>query len=248
VLAAATSKPDMMHHTAAQGAPAATKTSPISGTGPQARTVPETPPPVPTKQAQPSRSPQPPHTDAGAFRLRPPGHLATPIAPLDPAMPDPTMAPVAEASGAAAAGAPDRPSAPQPPAPQPVTAQLAQRLGATETLPRGDAPLEMTLDPPELGKIRLSVTRSAEGMVLHLHAELPETLDLLRRHGDALEEELQRHGLEHGAFSFSGGRDGQHPRPAPDPLEAASPGTDGPSPPHPDTAPAAGRGALDLRL
>ncbi len=233
---------------AAQGAPAPTKTRPISGTGPQARTVPENPPPVPTMQAQPTQPLQPPRTEAVAFALHTPGLFATPIGPLDPAMPDPTMAPVAEAAGAAAAGAPDRPSAPQPPAPQPVTAQLAQRLAAAEPLPRGDAPLEMTLDPPELGAIRLSVTRGAEGMVLHLHADLPETLDLLRRNGGALAEELQRHGLEHGAFSFSGGRDGQQPRPAPAPVEAASPATDGPSPPHPDPAPAAGRGALDLRL
>jgi flagellar hook-length control protein FliK len=100
------------------------------------------------------------------------------------------------------------------PRPDPVPTQLAQRLASVPMMTDRDAPLELTLDPPELGAIRVSVSRGTEGMVLHLQADLPETLDLLRRNGAALMQELQRQGLDHAGFSFSG-RDpgGQQQRP-----------------------------------
>lgn len=106
----------------------------------------------------------------------------------------------------------------------------------------------MTLDPPELGTIRLSVTRGAEGMVLHLHADQPDTLDLLRRHGGALAEELQRQGLEHGSFSFSGGRDGPPQRAQPAPAQPIAMAPETPQSHRPDAAPTPRRGSLDLRL
>lgn len=107
------------------------------------------------------------------------------------------------------------------PRPDPVSTQLAQRIAAVPMMTDRDAPLELTLDPPELGAIRVSVSRGTEGMVLHLQADLPETLDLLRRNGAALMQELQRQGLDHAGFSFSG-RDpgGQQHRPDAQPLGA----------------------------
>lgn len=107
------------------------------------------------------------------------------------------------------------------PRPDPVPTQLAQRIAAVPMMTDRDAPLELTLDPPELGAIRVSVSRGTEGMVLHLQADLPETLDLLRRNGAALMQELQRQGLDHAGFSFSG-RDpgGQQQRPDAQPLGA----------------------------
>lgn len=154
-------------------------------------------------------------------------------------------------SPAPATQAEPRPGSPPPAAsshPPPVPVQLARQLALAPPLGERDAPLELTLDPPELGSIRISVSRGPEGLVLHLQADLPETLDLLRRNGAALADELQRQGLDHGSFSFSGGQDGrgrapphpvQAPAAAPPPADAALP--------RPMPARAAGS-SLDLRL
>lgn len=142
-------------------------------------------------------------------------------------------------------------SAPAPATPPPAlhpSQQIAARLAQMAELPTPDAPLELVLDPPELGQIRLAVSRGPEGMVLHLQADQADTLELLRRHGAALGEELTRHGLNGAAFSFSGRQEGHA---APQPL----PGLDGPTdplPPAPETPQAPpgqrARSALDIRL
>lgn len=142
-------------------------------------------------------------------------------------------------------------SAPAPATPPPAlhpSQQIAARLTQMAELPTPDAPLELVLDPPELGQIRLAVSRGPEGMVLHLQADQADTLELLRRHGAALGEELTRHGLNGAAFSFSGRQEGHA---APRPM----PGMDGPTdplPPAPETPQAPlgqrARSALDIRL
>ncbi|MGI3184778.1 flagellar hook-length control protein FliK [Nioella aestuarii] len=96
--------------------------------------------------------------------------------------------------------------------PDPVTTQLVHRIASLPTMTERDAPLELTLDPPELGSIRVSVSRGPEGMILHLQAEQPESLELLRRHGNALMQELQRQGLDHAGYSFSGSAGGGQDR------------------------------------
>ncbi len=169
-----------------------------------------------------------------------------------PSLADPVSIP--DAPLPAPAHADIRPTEPAPiPRPDPVPTQLAQRIAAVPMMTDRDAPLELTLDPPELGAIRVSVSRGAEGMVLHLQADLPETLDLLRRNGAALMQELQRQGLDHAGFSFSG-RDpgGQQHRPdAPPPVVREDDAQIHPS--HiPDRSPVAsartGQSGLDIRL
>lgn len=176
------------------------------------------PQPIPTAAPEPS-VPQ---------AIRPRSDLTvTATGPLQP------MLDMAATGGADLVSAPDpllptpahsdiRPTEPAAiPRPDPVPMQLAQRIAAVPMMTDRDAPLELTLDPPELGAIRVSVSRGTEGMVLHLQADLPETLDLLRRNGAALMQELQRQGLDHAGFSFSG-RDpgGQQHRPDAQPLGA----------------------------
>lgn len=232
----------------ASGEPALTAGETRRNDRPTVRVGPATPPGGGMERPEPATSFKPPGTLGDAVAGRSVGLWAPLSTPLDSSIPDPALPVVTEVSDPVATKAQDRPPPPQPPSPQPVTSQLAQRLATATALPTGDAPLEMTLDPPELGTIRLSVTRGTEGMVLHLQADLSETLDLLRRHGGALAEELQRHGLEHGSFSFSGGRDGHRPRPTLAPLAAIAEAPDSPPPIQPEAAPLAGRGALDLRL
>ncbi|WP_420396191.1 flagellar hook-length control protein FliK [Nioella sp.] len=167
--------------------------------------------------------------------------LADPVSTPDAPLPAPAHADI-------------RPTEPATiPRPDPVPTQLAQRIAAVPMMTDRDAPLELTLDPPELGAIRVSVSRGAEGMVLHLQADLPETLDLLRRNGAALMQELQRQGLDHAGFSFSG-RDpgGQQHRPdAPPPGVREDDAHINPS--HisdrsPVTSARTGQSGLDIRL
>lgn len=134
---------------------------------------------------------------------------------------------------------------------EPLAAQLAQRLAATPMTPDHDAPLELTLDPPELGTIRVSISRGAEGMVLHLQADLPETLDLLRRHGGALAQELQRQGLDHSGFSFSSQNESGRQATTAPPTAIQSDDPDSPAPVVPIRTQLAtnhDRSGLDLRL
>lgn len=70
-------------------------------------------------------------------------------------------------------------------------------------------PVEITLSPEELGRVRLSVSTQDAGIVLNIVAERPETVDLLRRHIGQLGQQLQSLGYENIAFSFSGGSDAQ---------------------------------------
>ncbi|MGJ8618572.1 MAG: flagellar hook-length control protein FliK [Sulfitobacter sp.] len=82
--------------------------------------------------------------------------------------------------------------------PQHIARQLAE---VTHHLP--SRPVEITLRPEELGRVRLSVTPSEHGIIVNVLAERPETLDLMRRHIGALAQEFQGLGYEDIAFSFS---------------------------------------------
>jgi hypothetical protein len=74
-------------------------------------------------------------------------------------------------------------------------AEVAQHLPAR--------PVEITLSPEELGRVRLSLVTSEHGIVVNVLAERPETLDLMRRHIDQLVQEFQSLGYEDIGFSFS---------------------------------------------
>lgn len=70
-------------------------------------------------------------------------------------------------------------------------------------------PVEITLSPEELGRVRLTVSTHESGIVLNIVAERPETVDLLRRHIGQLGQQFQSLGYESIAFSFSDGGDAQ---------------------------------------
>ncbi|MEZ5888268.1 MAG: flagellar hook-length control protein FliK, partial [Paracoccaceae bacterium] len=83
--------------------------------------------------------------------------------------------------------------------------QLAQGLDAH----RG-GPVEVTLSPEELGRVRMVLQGGETGLTLTLTAERPETLDLMRRHIDQLAQDFRDLGYRNLAFSFAneGGRQG----------------------------------------
>ncbi|WP_159086909.1 flagellar hook-length control protein FliK [Loktanella sp. Alg231-35] len=66
----------------------------------------------------------------------------------------------------------------------------------------GNNVTEISLNPEELGRVRLSMTASEGGITLNIAADRPETMDLLRRHIDALAQEFQELGYESLTFSF----------------------------------------------
>ncbi len=139
------------------------------------------------------------------------------------------------------------------PASTPATAQLvAHQIAAALSDGRSEAggPVELTLDPPELGRLRMQVTDIAGVMTLTIHADRPETADLMRRHLDLLAQEFSEAGLDAPSVRIShdnssdqdnrrqdtSGQGDQNAAIATDELTALA------------TAQRTGTGALDLRL
>jgi hypothetical protein len=68
-----------------------------------------------------------------------------------------------------------------------------------------DRPIELTLSPSELGRVRMSLSATDTGVSLVIHADRPETLDLMRRNITELDREFVDMGYAEISFSFSGG-------------------------------------------
>ncbi|QUJ76283.1 flagellar hook-length control protein FliK [Sulfitobacter albidus] len=66
-------------------------------------------------------------------------------------------------------------------------------------------PVEIALAPEELGRLRMSVATDERGIVVHILAERPETLDLMRRHIDQLGQNFRQIGYDTISFSFGQG-------------------------------------------
>lgn len=113
-----------------------------------------------------------------------------------------------------------------------------------------DRPVEVTLSPEELGRVRLTLSTSEAGLVLAVTAERPETLDLMRRNIDQLARDFRELGFSDLSFSFTQ----QDRRPQADPQAILPPGPATPGPadvaapaPSAPHRPAA-NGGLDLRI
>jgi flagellar hook-length control protein FliK len=72
------------------------------------------------------------------------------------------------------------------------------------TLAQSDAtsPVELTLAPEELGRLRLHMVPQGDAIHVILSAERPDTVDLLRRNADHLIAELRQSGFTAPSFSF----------------------------------------------
>lgn len=127
-----------------------------------------------------------------------------------------------------------------PPAPPP-TRQIAEavRMGSGN-------PVELVLSPEELGRVVISFQGEGESLRIHLTAERPETLDLLRRHVGELAAELKAQGYDSAGFSF--GRSGRNPSDTTQPALPLSPVSETPIPDPQRPMPVHGAGSLDLRL
>ena len=168
-------------------------------------------------------------------------------APETPPASTPGGASVATVTAPEPTAAPPRPSAPIPwPARQVVPFAVSLALGSDDSI-------SLTLDPVELGRVEVAITRGAEAHV-SLRAERPETLALLQRDRAELERALAGTGLgsesrspnlSFGLGFGGGGDDRRDRRPVARDGQAVRPAMPTPAPlPH-QAAPTA-RGLIDL--
>lgn len=97
------------------------------------------------------------------------------------------------------------PSANASPLQRMVPSSIVGRHFAVSAIARqNDDVIEVRLDPPELGKITIEFSDlGSAGIKATVSADLPGTLDFLRRHADQLTRELERHGFSGAGLSFS---------------------------------------------
>ena len=185
----------------------------------------------------------------------------TPPSPTDTAPADPTHGVVARAGSDAEANdsAPPTPVpalpqttaplVPAPTAPSGLPPTLATDLNAIIARPP-DGPVEITLAPEELGRLRITLSQEGDVLRVIVQAERGETLDLLRRNADVLMQEIRSCGFSGGSFSFSGWGGAQgDPASQTAPPASAAPPRDAPHPAQrPAPAPSAPHAGLDLRL
>ena len=100
------------------------------------------------------------------------------------------------------------PAQPQAPAiaPQAVAGQVAVAISRAS-----DESVELRLDPPELGRVQIHLSRHDGALQAMVLADRPETQDLLRRHAEVLARELGDAGYDSVSLDFASG--GAEPRP-----------------------------------
>jgi flagellar hook-length control protein FliK len=81
---------------------------------------------------------------------------------------------------------------------------MAARQGQTQAL--------ITLSPPALGAIRISLSQTSDGLVARVTADHPDALQLLQQNSSELRNSLQSSGLQLLRLDIgAGGQGGEHP-------------------------------------
>jgi len=91
--------------------------------------------------------------------------------------------------------------------PHALAHQMAQALSDSS-----NRPVELTLAPEELGKVRMTMHSTETSITLSLQAERPETLDLMRRNIDLLARDFREMGYTNISFDFGQQQDRQPTR------------------------------------
>ncbi len=89
--------------------------------------------------------------------------------------------------------------------PNQAMTHLAQFIAKGE-----DGISHVTLSPEELGKVRFQISHGDAGLTVSIIAERPETLDIMRKHIQQLQQDLAENGFEHAQFEFTS-NDGSDP-------------------------------------
>lgn len=98
-------------------------------------------------------------------------------------------------------------------------------------------------DAEDLGRIHISLHRDGDDWRVTVSADNPETLDLMRRHADQLQQDLARQGFEGAQLDFSDWGDGERDR-----SEPRHGGNTAPSAHYTHTPESSATTGLDLRL
>ena len=81
----------------------------------------------------------------------------------------------------------------------PVTRQIIDAIHARIT---AEKVIEVSLNPAELGRLKLSLTPAENGLVINIMAERAETIEMIRRNLNDLEQAFSKLGHENITFSF----------------------------------------------
>ncbi|MEM8791508.1 MAG: flagellar hook-length control protein FliK [Pseudomonadota bacterium] len=129
---------------------------------------------------------------------------------------------------------------------QNISGQIAQVVGRADA-----ARTEIRLDPPELGRVTVTLQADGDSISAQISSERPEIAEMLRRHNDMLHRELTNAGFRNVSLDFGqpGQGDGGFERPSgPQAGESdVQPGPDDKDSARERSADAAASG-LDLRV
>lgn len=139
--------------------------------------------------------------------------------------------------------APGQPQAAHRAPPVHVAQQLAVALTASDT-----GTTEVTLNPEELGRVRLSLTPSDTGITVSIMAERPDTADLMRRHLGTLTREFQAIGYDNVNFDFTGDGGADSDQKPQEGAVTAQPADIAPPPPVPAGIAMLSLAGLDLKF
>ncbi len=133
---------------------------------------------------------------------------------------------------------------------RPVIAQIVEQLRLSNG---ANGTVDVTLSPEELGRLTLSLSAQDGALAVTVAADRPETLDLIRRHLDLLQQEARDAGFTGLSFDFGNPKGGDSP-----PRQPAQFGTGGDVPsvalpqqthaPRPIQNLTGPTGGLDIRL
>lgn len=177
------------------------------------------PVPSPTSAEPAMRVEQQPEPAVAPETVAPKTEIApqVPVAGPQPSAPAPTAPPVAMAeappvSQIAPVDAPRTAVAdiatvakpaevlPQTPIGPSIVAQVSNAISAGQS-----DQIELTLQPEELGKVRLTLSPSETSISVNINAERGDTADLIRRHLDQLSQDLRQQGYRDVRFDFGQG-------------------------------------------
>ena len=82
-----------------------------------------------------------------------------------------------------------------------IQARISEQVVAAISSPSNDK-IEIRLDPPELGRVRVTLTQSENGTLAQIVSEKSEVADLLRRNAALLTKELTKAGFENVSLDF----------------------------------------------
>lgn len=88
------------------------------------------------------------------------------------------------------------------------TAQYASHQIARVAQSQPGGPVELALNPEELGRVKLTFTSHENTLIVTIVGERSDTIDLMRRHIDSLSQEFKNIGYSNVSFSFSQNENG----------------------------------------